>query len=139
VRAGQGGIDPADMTCLGIAVGDHGLDAGTRLAKKPKGTGAKEALAILRDAVEQDQPREDPSFGGIGEAGVPSDDRIGRRHRKDGHTFKHRAAAEETDRDLSGRVARQIMMLGDERARRGVVDDVRRVGVRIDDERVGRP
>ena len=101
VRAGQGSIDPADMTCLGIAVGDHGLDSGACLTKKPKGTGAKEAFAILRNAVEQDQPREDASFGGIGKAGMPGDDGVGRRHSKDGHTFQHRLAAEETYRDLS--------------------------------------
>ena len=70
---------------------------------------------------------------------MPGDDGVGRRHSKDGDTFQHRVAAEETDGDLSGRVARQIMMLGDERARRGVVDDVRRIGFRVDDERVGRP
>ncbi|MFW2854027.1 hypothetical protein ACM61V_19320 [Sphingomonas sp. TX0543] len=127
------------MACFGVAIGHDGLDPGPGLAQQPEGARAKEALAILRDTVEQDQPGEHGATGGVGEPGVASDDGSGRGHGEDGDAFEPRAAPEEADGDLRCGISGKIVMLGDKGARQAVIDDVGAIGSGIDEAEIGGP
>lgn len=87
VRAGQGGVNPTDVARPRIAVGYDGFDRRSSMAQQPEGPRAKEALTVLRDAIEKNQARQYAAFGRIGKAGVARYDGVGRRHGEDRDAF----------------------------------------------------
>ena len=122
------------MACRWIAEADHGLDRWAFAAQQAQGAGDEEALAVLRDRVEQQQPGEDATLGGGREAAMRRDHRARRGDGEDGDAGQHRPRprGEQPDRDLGGGIGRQIVMLGNERAGGGIIDDIDRIGVGVD-------
>jgi hypothetical protein len=126
------------MTGAWIAIRDHGLDARSLAPPVPEGPGDEEALAILGHRIGEDEAGENASASRIVEAGMAGDDGVRRRNGEHGDAFEHGVAAEQANGKPRGGVAREIMVLCDERASHAVFDDIDRVGLRIDDSEVAR-
>lgn len=73
---------------------------------------------------------------GIGIAGVPGDDRAGRRHAEHDETDQRGSArvarTEQPAGELGGGIAREVMMVGEECAGSIMGDDIDGVAARVD-------
>jgi hypothetical protein len=70
---------------------------------------------------------------------VSGNNRVRRRHSKDGNAFEGGTMAEEPHCNPRGGVSWQVMMLRDESTRGCVVNDIDGIGFGINDGKVARP